>query len=105
MYQKGQNGRYLGATIFMLFWFIKQLYWIYISWFFSEKFETTRSFNVLELNMESHSTMYIQRGWLTHVYASLKPIIGSDDGLSPIEANAITGALLTGPWKECSVKL
>ena len=35
--------------------------------------------------MKSQSTMYIQRGRLTHVYASLKPIIGSDDGLSPIE--------------------
>ena len=55
--------------------------------------------------MKSQSTMYIQRGRLTHVYASLKPIIGSDDGLSSIEANAITGSLLIGPWKQCSVKL
>ena len=55
--------------------------------------------------MESQTTMYIQRGRLTHAYASLKPIIRSDDGLSPIEANAIIGSLLIGPWKQCSVKL
>ena len=73
--------------------------------FFSEKFESTLSINGLEPNMKSQSAMYIQRGRLTHVYASLKPIIGSDDGLSPIEANAITGSLLIGPWKQCSVKL
>ena len=55
--------------------------------------------------MKRQSAMYIQRGRLTHVYVSLKSIIGSDDGLSPIEANAITGSLLIGPWKQCSVKL
>ena len=55
--------------------------------------------------MKSQSTMYIQRGRLTPAYASLKLIIGSDDGLSPIETNAITGSLLIGPWKQCSVKL
>ena len=48
--------------------------------------------------------MYTQRGRLAHVYASLKPIIGSDDGLSPIEANAIIGSLLIGPWKQFSAK-
>ena len=73
--------------------------------FFSEKFESTLSFNGLEPNMKSQSTMCIQRGRLMHVYASLKPIIGSDDGLSPIEANAITGSLLIGPWRQCSVQL
>ena len=89
----------------MLFQFIKQLYWIHISRFFLEKFESTLSFNGLEPNMKSQSTMYIQRDRLTHVYASLKLIIGSDDGLSPIETNAITGSLLIGPKKQCSVKL
>ena len=78
---------------------------LYFTIFFSEKFESTLSFNGLEPNMKSQSIMYIQRGRVTHVYASLKPIIGSDDGLSPIEANAITGSLLIGPWKQCSVKL
>ena len=85
---------------------MKQLYWIHISRFFSsEKFESTLSFNGLEPNMKSQSTMYIQRGRLTPAYESLKLIIGSDDGLSPIETNAITGSLLIGPWKQCSVKL
>ena len=49
--------------------------------------------------------MYIQRGRLTPAYASLKLIIGSDDGLSPIETNAITDSLLFGPWKQRSVML
>ena len=41
-----------------------------------------------------------------HVYASLyKPIIGSDDGLSPIGGNALTGSLLNGHWKQYLVKL
>ena len=77
----------------------------YFTIFFSEKFESTLSFNGLEPNMKSQSTMYIQRGRLTHVYASLKLIIGSNDGLSAIETNAITGSLLIGPKKQCSVKL
>ena len=77
----------------------------YFTIFFPEKFESTLSFNGLEPNMKSQSTMYIQRGRLTHVYASLKLIICSDDGLSSIETNAITGSLLIGPMKHCSVKL
>ena len=47
--------------------------------------------------------MYTPRGRLTHVYASLKLIIGSADGLSPMETNAITGSLLIGPWKQCTL--
>ena len=78
----------------------------YFAIFFRKSWnQRSLSFNGLEPNMESQTTMYIQRGRLTHVYASLKPIIRSDDGLSPIEANAIIGSLLIGPWKQCSVKL
>ena len=66
----------------------------YFTIFFSEKFESILSFNGLELNTKSQSTMYIQRGRLTHVYASLKLIIGSDDGLSSIETNAITVTIM-----------
>ena len=44
--------------------------------------------------MKSQSTMYTQRGWPTHVYALLgTPIIGLDDGLPPIGANALTDSL------------
>ena len=49
--------------------------------------------------MKSQSTMYIQRGRLTHVYASLKLIIDSDDGLSLIEANANNWLVVNWPLK------
>ena len=60
----------------------------------SEKFESTLSLNGLELNMSLSLSLSLS---LMHVYASLKPIIDSDDGLSPIEANAINGSLLIVP--------
>ena len=89
----------------MLFEFIKRFIGFIFRENFSEKFKLTLSFNGLEPIMKSQSKVYIQICRLAHIYASLKPIIGSDDGLSPIEVNAITGSLLIGPWKQCSVKL